>query len=137
MFSKWLGIVYANADLRHRDRANMRFADVEHSGRADIIHLDKYTGAATQFQNLGHSPGGGGSSFSWANKGVRYSPVDRGECMVRPSNLSYREGYADVVDRALQTKVELAGPISSMPCRIPTEYVFFASSHPQDRYSVD
>ena len=53
----------------------MRFADVEHSGRADIIHLDKYTGAATQFKNLGHSPGGGGSSFSWANKGVRYLPT--------------------------------------------------------------
>lgn len=29
------------------DRANMRFADVESSGRADLIHLNKYTGAAT------------------------------------------------------------------------------------------
>jgi hypothetical protein len=61
----------------------MRFADVENSGRADLIHLDKYSGAVTVFKNLGHTPGGGGSSFTWANRGVLYSPIDRGECMVR------------------------------------------------------
>jgi hypothetical protein len=64
------------------DRANMRFADVEASGRADLIHLDKYTGAATVFKNNGHSPGGKGSSFSWTARGVLYSPIDRGETMV-------------------------------------------------------
>ena len=64
------------------DRANMRFADVEGSGRADLIHLDKYTGAAKVFKNNGHTPGGSGSSFSWTNRGVLYSPIDRGETMV-------------------------------------------------------
>lgn len=59
----------------------MRLADVENSGRTDLIHLDKYTGAATVFKNLGHIPGGGGSSFSWAARGVLYSPIDRGETM--------------------------------------------------------
>ncbi|KAL6886462.1 hypothetical protein HDV57DRAFT_390273 [Trichoderma longibrachiatum] len=63
------------------DRANMRFADVEGSGRADLIHLDKYTGAGTVFKNNGPGAGGGGSSFSWKNRGVLYAPIDRGETM--------------------------------------------------------
>ncbi|KAH8887189.1 hypothetical protein GQ53DRAFT_874237 [Thozetella sp. PMI_491] len=63
------------------DRANIRFADVESSGRADLIHLDKYTGAATVMKNNGHMDGGGGSSFSWTARGVLYSPIDRGETM--------------------------------------------------------
>lgn len=65
-----------------RDRANMRFADVEGSGRADLIHLDKYTGAATVFKNNGRSAAGSVSSFSWTNRGVLYNPIDRGETMV-------------------------------------------------------
>nr|UMZ45337.1 hypothetical protein [Paramyrothecium sp.] len=63
------------------DRANIRFADVENSGRADLIHLDKYTGAGTVYKNNGRMPGGGGSSFSWTARGVLYSPIDRGETM--------------------------------------------------------
>ena len=69
-------------NLEYRDRANIRFADVENSGRADLIHLDKYTGAGTVFKNNGHTPGEGGSSFSWTARGVLYSPIDRGETMV-------------------------------------------------------
>lgn len=34
------------------DRANIRFADVERSGRSDLIWLDKYTGAAKVLKNL-------------------------------------------------------------------------------------
>lgn len=34
------------------DRANIRFADVERSGRSDLIWVDKYTGASTVFKNL-------------------------------------------------------------------------------------
>ncbi|KAK1518258.1 hypothetical protein CABS01_05792 [Colletotrichum abscissum] len=65
------------------DRANIRFADVENSGRADIIWMNKYTGASTAFKNNGYQSGGaaGGSSFSWTNRGVLYSGVDRGECL--------------------------------------------------------
>ncbi|AEO70515.1 carbohydrate esterase family 3 protein [Thermothielavioides terrestris NRRL 8126] len=67
------------------DRANLRFADVEASGRADLIHLDKYTGAATVFKNDGYRPGdrdkNRGSSFHWTNRGVLYAPIDRGENM--------------------------------------------------------
>ncbi|GFP57140.1 multidomain esterase [Trichoderma asperellum] len=67
------------------DRANIRFADVEASGRADLIHLDKYTGAAILFKNDGYRPNdvaaNGGSSFHWTNRGVVYSPIDRGENM--------------------------------------------------------
>jgi hypothetical protein len=70
---------------RARDRANLRFADVENSGRADLIWLDKYTGAGRVWKNNGYAGpngGGGGSSFSWTSRGVLYSPIDRGECMV-------------------------------------------------------
>lgn len=35
------------------DRANIRFADVENSGRADIIWMNKYTGVSTVFKNNG------------------------------------------------------------------------------------
>lgn len=34
-----------------RDRANLRLADVENSGRADVIWLNKYTGAGTVWKN--------------------------------------------------------------------------------------
>jgi len=47
-----------------------------------MIHVDKYTGASTVLKNNGHKDGGGGSSFSWTNRGVLYSPIDRGETMV-------------------------------------------------------
>ncbi|KAI1741483.1 hypothetical protein F4680DRAFT_457982 [Xylaria scruposa] len=66
------------------DRANLRLADVEHSGRADIVWLDKYTGAGRVFKNNGYVGKGGaagGSSFSWSDRGVLYSGVDRGECL--------------------------------------------------------
>ncbi|KAI1149546.1 hypothetical protein F4825DRAFT_49431 [Nemania diffusa] len=67
------------------DRANLRLADVEDSGRADIIWVDKYTGAGRVFKNNGYVGKGGaagGSSFSWSDRGVLYSGVDRGECLV-------------------------------------------------------
>ncbi|KAH6611487.1 hypothetical protein Trco_001507 [Trichoderma cornu-damae] len=71
------------------DRANIRFADVEASGRADLIHLDKYTGAATMFKNDGYRPNdldeNHGSSFHWTNRGVVYAPIDRGENMHFPN----------------------------------------------------
>ena len=78
-----LGISGANPV---RDRANLRLADVENSGRADIIWLNKYTGAGSVWKNNGYqgpNGGGGGSSFSWTKRGVLYSPIDRGEVMVR------------------------------------------------------
>lgn len=59
----------------------MRLADVEHSGRKDLIHLDKYTGAAQVFKNMGPIPAGG-SAFTWLNRGVLYAAIDRGETMV-------------------------------------------------------
>ncbi|KAI1008878.1 hypothetical protein LB504_001329, partial [Fusarium proliferatum] len=63
-----------------RERADIRFADVENSGRADIVYLDKYTGAATVFKDL-ERKAGTGSSFNWSNRGGLYAPIDRGETM--------------------------------------------------------
>ncbi|KAJ5794948.1 carbohydrate esterase family 3 protein [Penicillium paradoxum] len=65
------------------DRANIRFADVEASGRADLLHVDKYTGATVMFKNDGYRPNdvatNKGSTFHWTHRGVVYSPIDRGE----------------------------------------------------------
>ncbi|KZL82214.1 carbohydrate esterase family 3 protein [Colletotrichum incanum] len=78
--------VQRRPDEAHRrlGRANLRLADVENSGRADIIWLNKYTGAGSVWKNNGYAGpngGGGGSSFSWTKRGVLYSPIDRGEVM--------------------------------------------------------
>ncbi|KAF5001515.1 hypothetical protein FGRMN_986 [Fusarium graminum] len=62
------------------DRASIRFADVEASGRADLLHVDKYTGAVNVFTNNGHKAQGG-SSFSWTSRGMLYNAIDRGENM--------------------------------------------------------
>ncbi|KAK8075936.1 hypothetical protein PG994_003208 [Apiospora phragmitis] len=39
------------------DRANLRWADVDGDGRADLIWVDKYTGSGTVWYNNGESPG--------------------------------------------------------------------------------
>jgi hypothetical protein len=68
-----------------RGRANLRFADVEASGRADIIWMDKYTGASTVFKNDGFKGAGQGpgeSSFQWTNRGILYSGISRGENLI-------------------------------------------------------
>ncbi|KAH8202496.1 hypothetical protein TruAng_003304 [Truncatella angustata] len=59
----------------------MRLADVEASGRADLLHVDKYTGAVTVFKNNGRSSSGS-SSFSWTNRGKLYNPINSGETMI-------------------------------------------------------
>jgi hypothetical protein len=82
----------------YRDRANLRLADVENTGRADIIWLNKYTGAGSVWKNNGYAGpngGGGGSSFSWTKRDVLYSPIDRGEVM-NFANLGGR-GRADLI----------------------------------------
>jgi hypothetical protein len=84
-----------------RDRANLRFADVEASGRADIIWMNKYTGASTVFKNEGFKGvggGPGGSSFQWTNRGILYSGVSRGENLVslqRPVMTCYPRYFAN------------------------------------------
>ncbi|KAI0095848.1 hypothetical protein GGR51DRAFT_567603 [Nemania sp. FL0031] len=66
------------------DRANLRLADLEHSGGTGIIWINKYSGAGRVFKNNGYVGKGGaagGSSFSWSDRGVIYSGVDRDECL--------------------------------------------------------
>ena len=75
------------------DRANIRLADVETSGRADILYLDKYTGATTVFKNDGNKPSGVSSSFSWTKRGVLYSPIDRGETLVSEMPWLFQSSY--------------------------------------------
>jgi hypothetical protein len=56
------------------DRANIRFADVENGGKADMIWVNKYNGAATVLKNKGPIPAGG-SAFTWEKRGVLYNSV--------------------------------------------------------------
>ncbi|TGJ79062.1 hypothetical protein E0Z10_g9703 [Xylaria hypoxylon] len=87
------------------DRANLRFADVENSGRADIVWLNKYSGAGRVYKNNGYASGGaaGGSSFSWSDRGVLYSGVDRGETL-HFANLGGL-GRADLIQVVPETNV--------------------------------
>lgn len=62
------------------DRANMRWADVENGGKADLLWVDKYTGATTVMKNKGKIQAGA-SAFTWENRGVLYASIDRGANM--------------------------------------------------------
>lgn len=69
----------------NRDRANIKFADVESSGRADLIWVNKYTGAGSVFKNngpVGNRNDNSDSWLGWTTRGVLYSPIGRGETMV-------------------------------------------------------
>jgi hypothetical protein len=65
-----------------RDRANIRLADVEHTGRADLLYFDKYTGDTTMLKNDGYwlrdLDANGGSSFHWTKHNIVFEGVDRG-----------------------------------------------------------
>ncbi|RBR20331.1 uncharacterized protein FIESC28_05295 [Fusarium coffeatum] len=112
------GVGLNDLSMRFHDiegRANIRFADVENSGRADLLHVDKYTGAVDVFTNNGHKPQGG-SSFSWTKRGTLYNPIDRGENM-RFTNQG-GQGRADLVkvdpttNKALSTSADPGLPVT-------------------------
>lgn len=63
------------------DRANMRFADVENGGKADLVWINKYNGEVTVLKNKGRIPASG-SAFTWEKRGVLYSSIgERGHNM--------------------------------------------------------
>ncbi len=50
------------------DRANVRYVDVNGDKRADLVWIDKYTGAADVYLNGGKIPTSG-SAFKWETQG--------------------------------------------------------------------
>lgn len=77
------------------DRANIRFADVEKGGKADMIWINKYNGAATVLKNKGRIPAGG-SSFTWEKRGVLYNSIGERGLNMNLANLGGL-GRADFV----------------------------------------
>lgn len=64
------------------DRANLRFADVDGDGLADLLWSDKFKGDAMVWKNMGAIPAAGtGSSFTWVNQGFLFNAPAQGTCL--------------------------------------------------------
>ncbi|KAH9223897.1 hypothetical protein DL95DRAFT_452880 [Leptodontidium sp. 2 PMI_412] len=81
-----------------RNRADLRFADVNGDGRADMIWTDKFSGDAIVWPNQGkvtnNSPGS--SKFTWLRTGPVYKGSSRGSNLHFPSLQGQRR--ADMVE---------------------------------------
>ncbi|KAK1755378.1 hypothetical protein QBC47DRAFT_300196, partial [Echria macrotheca] len=66
-----------------KDRANLRFADVNGDGRADLLWIDKFNGDTTVWYNRGPIPASG-SSFTWDPKGKLFQGAMQGSCTMYP-----------------------------------------------------
>ncbi|KAL2256741.1 hypothetical protein VTK26DRAFT_1190 [Humicola hyalothermophila] len=66
-----------------KDRANLRFADVNGDGKADLLWVDKFNGDTTVWYNRGRKDVSG-SSFAWAKKGKLYQGAAQGSCTMFP-----------------------------------------------------
>lgn len=67
------------------DRANLRYADVDGDGLADLLWTDKFKGDAMVWKNMGPIPAAGtGSSFTWVNQGFLYDAPAQGTCLQFP-----------------------------------------------------
>lgn len=86
------------------DRANLRYADVDGDGLADLLWTDKFKGDAMVWKNMGPIPAAGtGSSFTWVNQGFLYDAPAQGTCLEFPDLDG--NGRADMVsiDAAVNT----------------------------------
>ncbi|KAH8688824.1 SGNH hydrolase-type esterase domain-containing protein [Talaromyces proteolyticus] len=64
-----------------KERANLRFADINGDGRADLLALDPVSGAAAAWTN-GGSGGNSGETFNWQSQGTVFpGGYMRGECI--------------------------------------------------------
>lgn len=66
-----------------KDRANLRWVDVNGDGRADMLWVDKFNGDATVFYNRGPIPASG-SAYTWDNVGPKYQGSAQGACLHYP-----------------------------------------------------
>jgi len=66
-----------------KDRANLRWVDVNGDGRDDMLWVDKFIGDATVFYNMGPIPASG-SAYTWNNEGPAYEGAGQGSCLHWP-----------------------------------------------------
>jgi hypothetical protein len=66
-----------------KDRANLRWVDVNGDGLDDMLWVDKFSGDATVFYNRGPIPASG-SAYTWDNQGVVYQGAGQGPCQNWP-----------------------------------------------------
>ncbi|KAF5671674.1 carbohydrate esterase family 3 [Fusarium heterosporum] len=82
------------------DRANFKFADVNGDGLDDMLHIDKFTGAARVFYNqgpyLGDPKENSGSAWKWERPTAAYTGTSRGPNMHYPTLSGL--GRADMVE---------------------------------------
>lgn len=63
-----------------KDRANLRWVDVNGDGRDDLLWVDKFIGDATVWYNKGPTPSSG-SAYTWSLQGPLYEGTNQGSCM--------------------------------------------------------
>ncbi|RMZ77642.1 hypothetical protein DV738_g4290, partial [Chaetothyriales sp. CBS 135597] len=63
-----------------KDRANLRWVDVNGDGRDDLLWVDKFTGDASVWYNEGPVPASG-SAFTWKDQGPAYQGAGQGSCL--------------------------------------------------------
>lgn len=66
-----------------KDRANLRWVDVNGDGRDDMIWVDKFVGDASVWYNMGPIPASG-SAFTWNAAGPAYQGALQGSCLNWP-----------------------------------------------------
>ncbi|PVH89001.1 carbohydrate esterase family 3 protein [Cadophora sp. DSE1049] len=90
-----VGQVKASETDTARYRADLKFADVNGEGRADMIWTDKFTGDAITWPNQGEVAAGN-SKFTWLRTGPVYQGSSRGSNLHFPSLQG--QGRADMVE---------------------------------------
>lgn len=66
-----------------KDRANLRWVDVNEDGLDDMLWVDKFSGDATVWYNKGPIPASG-SAYTWDNQGIVYQGAGQGPCQNWP-----------------------------------------------------
>lgn len=80
-----------------KDRANIRFADIDGDGKADYIWVDKFNGDVSVWMNGGELPENerqSGSKFHWDPMGKYYDGQSRGANQYYPDFTG--NGFADL-----------------------------------------
>ncbi|KAL1864953.1 hypothetical protein VTK73DRAFT_5582 [Phialemonium thermophilum] len=85
-----------------KDRANLRWADVNADGRADLLWSDKFTGDTTVWYNRGPIAASG-SSFTWDYQGPVFQGAAQGSCLNWPDLDGNGRADMHVVDSLTNT----------------------------------